>query len=198
MLLSSSHKLNLIRALWLTVVVAGFAAVILHEQAASVTVASPLFWPQHSTIGRKVGLPTLVMFAHPHCPCTRASINELSKLMSRCYGKVNAKVFFLRPSGAERGWEKTDNWYSASNIPGVEVVADDNGRERDVFGARTSGEVVLYDANSNMIFHGGITSGRGHEGDNAGLSAVQNYLLRKTCCATSTRTFGCSLADPQQ
>ena len=43
-------------------------------------------------------------------------------------------------------------------------------------GATTSGHVLLYDAGGVLRFAGGITDGRGHEGDNAGLDAALALL----------------------
>ena len=49
-----------------------------------------LRWPSGSRITRTAGRPILVMLAHPQCPCTRASVAELARIMAQTKGKVDA------------------------------------------------------------------------------------------------------------
>src|SRR3712207_4573180 len=116
------------------------------------------------------------MLAHPHCPCTRASINELARLMTQARGRVTAYVLFVKPEGFSDSWVQSDLWASAAAIPGVTPVLDDGGVEAARFRAATSGQTALYDAAGSLIFRGGITSARGHEGDNAGREAIVSLL----------------------
>ena len=62
-------------------------------------------------------------------------------------------------------------YYSAAEIPGVEVVSDEDDAQSAAFGAAVSGQTLLYDREGRLIFSGGITAARGHAGDNAGRSA---------------------------
>jgi hypothetical protein len=39
-----------------------------------------------------------MMFAHPQCECSRASLGELAIIMAQGRGQVNASVFFLSPA----------------------------------------------------------------------------------------------------
>jgi len=141
------------------------------------------------------------MFAHPRCPCTRASINELAVLMAQCEGKLNAHVAFFQPDDAKSDWSQTDLWFSASRIPDVEVFADEEGSEARRFGAATSGQVLLYDSDGELLFQGGITSARGHAGDNVGRSSIVRLLgktrrpIRERSSSTEAPVFGCPLFD---
>ncbi len=58
----------------------------------------------------------------------------------------------MKPSEFFDGWEKTDLWRTASALPNVTVVRDDDGREAERFGAATSGQTLLYDARGELIF----------------------------------------------
>lgn len=120
--------------------------------------------------------PTLIMLVHPQCPCSRASLTELSRLAALCPSKANISVLFLRPAGCPEAFADTDLRRQAEAIPGVLVATDDNGDAARRFGAATSGETLLYAPNGRLLFHGGLTGSRGHEGDNAGLSAVTAWL----------------------
>ena len=95
-------------------------------------------WPAGSLFLAPPGSFTLVMVIHPHCPCSRASIGELSILMAHSGGKLAAYVVFVEPPGFGERWTKTDLWSSAGSIPGVRRIID-RGGEAKLFGAATSG-----------------------------------------------------------
>ena len=100
---------------------------------------------------------------------------------------------FLRPSAFNAGWEKTDLWDRAAALPNVTVLRDDDGVEAQRFGVETSGQTLLYNARGEVIFSGGITGSRGHEGDNASAAALVTLLKHGAHEATRTSVFGCPL-----
>jgi hypothetical protein len=152
-------------------------------------------WPQASRIQRADDQATLVIVAHPKCPCTRATIGELNSLMAQCHGKVNAYVLFFKPRGTAEAWEKTDLWYSAAAIPGVRVLTDLGGLESHRFHASTSGQALLFSNSGRLLFSGGITAGRGHAGDNAGCDAIVSLVMTGRAERNKTPVFGCSIID---
>jgi hypothetical protein len=166
-----------------------------YENAAGAAGQAPAHWPANSRLEHAADRTTLVMLAHPHCPCTRASIGELALLMAKSQGRVTAYVLFLKPTGSADDWEMTDLWQSAASIPGVSVFADADGVEAKNFQAATSGQTVLYDAGGNLLFSGGITASRGHSGDNAGRSAIVSLLSGGESELTKTSVYGCPLFD---
>ncbi|MEY2520218.1 MAG: hypothetical protein QOF24_1977 [Verrucomicrobiota bacterium] len=151
-------------------------------------------WPSTSTIHRTAGRPTLVMLAHPRCPCTRASVGELAQIMAESQGKLSAYVLFMKPSGSGTEWDQTDLCRSAAEIPGVTVVSDADGIEARRFGAETSGHTFLFSADGRLLFSGGITASRGHAGGNAGESAVLAAINDASPKAARTMVFGCALS----
>jgi len=184
-------------ALWLGVSLFGLAFLWRYENTPAPPMAAPATWPAGSRISRAAGLATLVMFAHPRCPCTRASIGELAELLAQCQGRLRAIVLFYKPRGAPAAWARTDLWRSAAAIPGVEAGADDGGTEAARFGALSSGSVLLYDAAGKLAFRGGITGERGHMGDNEGREAIADILHGLTPRLTAMPVLGCSLANPK-
>jgi len=156
---------------------------------------APADWPADSRIARAPDRPTLVMLVHPHCPCSRASLAELDRIMTRVSGRLSAHVLFVLPSGVSEGWERGASWDSIARVPGVLVHVDDGGREAARFGAFTSGQTVLYDAHGQLRFSGGITPARGHEGDSAGADAVVAVVQGAAPAAPRTPVFGCSLVE---
>ncbi len=163
---------RLFLTIWAVAVCAGMGILTKHEKRPGDAATSPTEWPELSRILRATKNPNLVMFAHPHCPCTRASIGELAMIMSRSQSRLAAHVLFLKPAEFETDWAQSDLWTSAAAIPGVTVAIDENGAEARRFGATTSGHAVLYDTDGRLLFSGGITGSRGHSGDNQGRSIV--------------------------
>ena len=181
---------------WAGAVGAGLSATWRYENAPGAQLRSaPVAWPVDSTIPRTPGRASLVMIAHPHCPCSNASIGELALVMAHVQGVVDAYVLFYRPAGVRANWHETGLWSAAARIPGVKVRVDEDGREQRRFGVASSGHTLLYDSGGALQFSGGITPARGHSGDNAGRTAILASLLGGRPDRHSTFVFGCSLVD---
>lgn len=180
---------------WPLAVVPGFVVVERYAATPGRPADPPAVWPARVDVQRTSGLATIVMLAHPRCPCTHASIEELARLMAQVAGRAEAFVLFFDPTG-ER-WEHSELWQNAQAIPGVRAIADPGGFAADAFGAHTSGQVVVYDATGRLVFDGGVTRARGHEGDNIGRTSIQALLTGSTANATSA-VFGCDLREPER
>lgn len=156
--------------------------------------ANPLpHWPADSGIRPEPGRYVLVMFVHPHCPCSRASMGQLAKILTHTGDRVSTYIVFVKPAGATEGWEDADLWRSASAIPGAHLVLDDRGSEARRFEAATSGQTFLYNETGSLLFRGGITGARGHAGDNPGQASVIAMVNHKISETASTPVFGCPL-----
>ena len=180
-------------ALWLLAVGAGLAMITNYQNTSGAAGAVPGHWPAGTQIALDSKHDTLIMFAHPQCPCTRASMEELNRLLAQCPGQVAAHVLFLKPEIFSNDWMRTDLWRSASAIPGVTVHEDSDGAQARLFGAETSGDVLLYDTHGQLLFKGGITGSRGHAGDNAGENAIASLLAGQSVSLKQTPVYGCSL-----
>ena len=165
-----------ITATWLTILGYGFQTMVRYENTAGPSPSIAATWPTDSTLSRSnLADYNLVMFVHPRCPCSRASLTELAKLKDAC-PDLAVTILFLRPPGFQTDWEKQALWNQAAAIPGVRLVSDVDGREADNFRAVTSGQAALYDRLGKLCFAGGITVARGHEGDNFGRTAMENIV----------------------
>ncbi len=180
-------------SVWLVMVLIGMSLLLSYSQTAGIAGNPPTQWPSASQIPQTGGLPSLVMFLHPHCPCSSASIGELEKLMARCQGQLSAHVLFVKPAGMTEEWAHTSLWHTAAAIPGVSVRYDHDGVEALRFEALTSGLSLLYAPDGALLFHGGITLARGHAGDNVGRSAVEDLLKHELSPPAQTPVFGCVL-----
>lgn len=150
-------------------------------------------WPATSRLAPAADGPTLVLFAHPQCSCSPASLSELAEVLARAEARPRTYVVFLKPSSVADGWERTALWRQAERLQNVTVIRDDDGREAQQFGVATSGQTFLYDSRGVLQFSGGITSARGHTGDNAGRAALTSLLNRLETSHPRTNVFGCPL-----
>jgi hypothetical protein len=149
-------------------------------------------WPIQSRIVPAPDRWTLVMLIHPQCGCSRASIQELERIIELSGPSLQTYVLVYRPTGFPPGWEKTEVVQAAAGLRQARVVFDTDGREARLFGGFTSGQTFLYDRNGELRFSGGITSLRGHAGVNRGSMDVVN-IVRSRARQGTHPVFGCAI-----
>ena len=184
-----------IYTLWLCAVGTGLVMILDYENASGSAGTAPAHWLSGTQIPIDHNRDTLIMFAHPRCPCTRASLEELNHLLARSNGRIAAYVFFFSPPGYPADWTRTDLWWSAAAIPGVTVQEDVDDALARKFGAETSGYILLYNPHGQLLFRGGITGSRGHAGDNVGEDAIISLATGQTTSVTQTPVYGCPLMN---
>src|SRR5712692_5114154 len=162
--------------LWVPAVGFGVQALLRYSNTPGRLAAPPLDWPHGAGVRPEPGRATLMVFAHPQCPCSRATIGELALIMAQHREKLAAYVVFYSPRSKGNDWARSGLWRDAASIPGVKPIEDLDGREALRFGASTSGQTLLYDVSGRLLFSGGITSARGHAGANDGRDAVVALL----------------------
>ncbi|HYF15992.1 MAG TPA: hypothetical protein VD971_13060 [Phycisphaerales bacterium] len=180
-------------AVWAVALGIGLVAMARYEVTPGAPAAAPVSWPPGTALTRGGDRPVVVMFVHPRCPCTRASIARFGEVMAGADGSVDAYVACYVPSNADKAWEESETWRTAASIPGVRVVRDSDGREARRFGASTSGQVFVFDAAGALLFEGGITAGRGQAGDNAWSAAVAALVRGREAGVSTAPVFGCAL-----
>jgi hypothetical protein len=188
-------RILLLLAAWAICAAIGTGSMIHYELTPGERRCAPSHWPAGSQIQTDPARPTLLLFLHPQCGCSRATLAETQRLIADCDGQLALRVVFPRPLGASDDWEQTDVYRAALQIPAVRVHRDLNGAEARRFGAMTSGECLLYASDGQLLFHGGMTASRGHEGDNAGRSALRSLIKTGSADCRETPVFGCSLVD---
>ena len=181
--------------LWLVLACAAAASLLVYGNTPGRAGAAPARWPALAGLALVDAHPTLVMLAHPRCPCTRASLRELERLVAETNGGLRGYVLFTRPDGAPEGWERTDLWRTAEAIPGLCTAVDPDGAIARRLGAHTSGQVLVYDRTGELVFQGGLTAARGHEGASRGRDAIRRLVETGTPTEPETAVFGCPLAS---
>lgn len=188
--------LFIVITLWLSAAVAGAVALTRYKSTpASSTAPSPgEALPSTSTIHLAADRPTLVVTVHPHCPCTKATFTELEKFLTRQHGKVAALLLFVQPEGEDASFIQGALWDRAGQWPGVQRSVDIDGTESKRLGATASGTALLYAADGTLLFRGGLTVARGHEGDSPGAERMTALLAGQPALSTAP-VFGCGLEN---
>lgn len=188
----------LFAGVWLVAAALGQRVMMNYDYTAGAPGTPPEKWPVATSVPRTPGLSSIIVIAHPHCPCSRATVEELARLMALLQNRATATVLFVRPAGFSEDWERTDLWRDAARIPGVRVLSDLGGVEASRFGAESSGQTMLYDAAGNLRFTGGITASRGHAGDSPGRDAILSVVNTGNSVTSHTSVYGCALHNPER
>lgn len=183
---------------WVSMMGGAFFFLVRHEQTpgvATTSIATNL--PSELSLSLATDQTLLLMFVHPQCPCSRASLGELEELMSKARGAAEVCLVFYKPAGEPDDWAKTGLYNEAQRL-GWQTRIDPGGVVAEHFGATTSGHVLIYDAKGRLSYSGGITASRGHWGDSES-EATALRILQNELPGMSTRpVYGCPLQSPNQ
>lgn len=207
MKLATQNQTNLLPViLWILPVLLGFAILLDYHSRSGPQDNPPLSWPSTSLLQPEPGKATLLLFFHPRCPCSNATISELARLLPRLQD-TKAVALLVMPPGTAPQFAETALAERCRRIPNLSVRLDMDGAEARIFKIATSGEALLYDQTGSLRFCGGITPGRGHEGDSIGkdrIEAITRNIASKQVQALANSytgkakpfycgVFGCSL-----
>ena len=116
---------------WAIAVALGFGMLARYKNGTGAQGTAPARWPDVTRIARGEKL-SLVVFAHPYCPCTRASLSQLREILSSAGDGIRATVVFLEPDGDAEAVRGSRLWSSAASIPGVQLLLDETGGQDDL------------------------------------------------------------------
>ena len=182
---------------WIAAAVAGWYGISAYgfkgDPQATTDIVSQ--WPAESSIAQMTGRPTLMLFLHPKCPCSRATVAELERLpvLVPVDALPNVCVVAAAPRSSGDRWWSNQFLERVERLPNARLVRDAGGVETALFGARISGTVLLFDANGNRLYAGGVTMSRGHAGDNVGLQAVTDLLVNHDANVSPIPPLGCDM-----
>jgi hypothetical protein len=165
-----------------------------YQNKPGITQVTSSLWPNSARVTLAKNKPTMLLFMHPYCPCSRATLDNLSRLLLRIHNKVQIYILFFSSSKFPQKWVHSATWNEAAQLPGVHLLVDRDGRIAKQFHATISGQVLLYGTNGHKLFDGGITPGRGHSGDSRGSSMLESLILKQTQpIYSSVAVFGCPI-----
>jgi hypothetical protein len=131
--------------------------------------------------------PLLIVVLHSQCPCSLATVENLIDLPGSVLAHLKIHLVFTGPDPRNSPVD--------SRARVLENVEREYSDEADVlarFGAQTSGQAYLYNRRGDLVFTGGLTDSRGHEGESSGVSAIQRTVAGQPC-APGAPVFGCAL-----
>lgn len=181
---------------WIACVAIGFYQLWAYSYKGAPQSLATEFWPPDSSLEAPSQRCVLLMFLHPECPCSLSTLSELDRLRALLDRDVDIRLLFVRPALCPEGWERGRLWNLATDMRGVSVAVDADGREARRFRARVSGETLLFDANGRLMFSGGLTDSRGHEGTSLGAEAVLERVAGRASSVYRAPVLGCGLLDP--
>jgi hypothetical protein len=180
---------------WFAVIGIGFFQLMQYENTPARMLPSQTHWPSNSRLVMDQSKLTLLMFLHPECPCSRASLLELATAVRPFNDKVKVYLVFYQPSIFPDSWhEESGLWKSAHQlIPSASLFVDRDGKEAERFHSAVSGQTLLFDTHHQLLFNGGVTSGRGQEGDSKGKAALTQLLANQSHAFSVSQVFGCPI-----
>ena len=148
-----------------------------YAATAGAPAVAPMNWPGGSTLPFHPGRFNLLVFLHPQCPCSHATVAELARLVAQAGPRMETRVMVLEYGTQSVPSTAGPLYRQAAAIPGVVLRVDQGGALARRFQAACSGQTLLYDPTGRLVFSGGITFARGHEGDNDGEAAVLRLVV---------------------
>lgn len=190
---SGQSLLPVIVSIWAASIGCALFALLAYHNMPGERSDHTVVWPSNNAIKLDTQRANLLVFIHPQCPCSVATLNELTRIQSVCSNRISTQVVFYSPPDMQ--WEDTSRVRQALAIPNVQITNDATGDLSRRFGALTSGHALLYSSEGRRIFSGGITPARGHEGENLGRNAIVQYVLDGITSCKETNVFGCPIID---
>lgn len=180
---------------WIGVALFGWTELYRHtyEPSQNVLPTDDVVLQLDSDVELSKGRFQIVVFAHPLCPCTHAALDMLNESLTRLPQDTAIRVVFVIKGlpGSAAADSKTVRF--AKQLPGVEVQFDETGVAAAKYGARVSGEVFAFDKTGTCVFHGGLTSGRGHRGESTGQRELECRAAGNANNRYDGPVFGCRL-----
>jgi len=185
--------LPIVLLLWLAAACGGLGAIARYNHRAGPGAVTQPQWPSHSTLTFDHTRFNLVLALHPQCSCSKATLSELERILSRSGERLTVYALVVLPENAPASWRESDIVAQLNALPNTQILFDQNGAESLRFGASTSGHALLFSPEGTRLFHGGITESRGHIGENAGEQNVLDLIQRKPALCEETPVYGCKL-----
>ncbi len=153
-------------------------------------------WPKESTLSMSQNKYTLITAIHPKCACSFATINELNRLLVTLHSDLSLLFLIYTPTGEEE-WKESPLVKKLQALPSSQLVIDLDGKEAAKFELSVSGECQLFSPEGSLLFSGGITASRAHEGDALGQTMIKTAIVKATTEVNTTPAFGCPIKNEE-
>ena len=177
---------------WLICIGGGYTYLLRYSFTAGLSIPAPERFSSPGVAQASSTRARLLIALHPRCPCSRATLHELAKIMSRATNACDVTALIFTPKGDSEDWLKGGLVNECRRLQ-CRIQADPGGEIAASLGCLTSGAVVLYDGAGKLRYQGGITGSRGHEGDNDGERTVLEILRGQHGSFSALPVFGCPI-----
>jgi hypothetical protein len=192
--INRTRLIVVIGLIWVALLFVGFRVMMQEAYQAVPPAALVASFPAHSPIALDPRQPTLLLFVHPQCPCTKATFDELDQLRVQTNNGLAVTLVFTVPPNTPPKWEKGDLLTLAEKMAGIRIILDEGGALAHAFHVIGSGHVLVYAPSGRLLFSGGITPSRGHEGDSPGRDAIVQLIKGNPAPQVIQKpVFGCAL-----
>jgi hypothetical protein len=121
----------------------------------------------------------------------------LASIAASYRDRFAAHAILYRPDSPSKDWDRAEAAATdMAPLPGLRRWSDQGGWLGRQFGVETSGHVLLFDLDGELLFEGGITPSRGHRGENPGLEALVAHIERREIVPGPSPIFGCPILEP--
>ena len=133
---------------------------------------------------------TCVVIAHPHCPCTAASLKAIRSLAAGHKDEISVRTVLVSD---QRDLE-SPNYRLAIAIPGgtAEWLTITHALER--YDAHTSGQVFIFSSSGKLAYSGGVTPARGIDQPRFAAQLFER-IKASDGALESYPVFGCPLGE---
>jgi len=149
--------------------------------------------PRHLADDRQI----LLLFYHPHCQCTVATVTELINLLAVQPHPLPITAYAFLPSNQSATWIETETTDRLRRLPGAEIHLDRDGQQARSSGVSTSGHLLLITPQGQVVFSGGLTRARGLIGPATPQAHLAALIGQDTAEPSHWPTFGCPLFSNQ-
>lgn len=181
---------------WLLVTVGAFVTLVDFGFRPGSAAAATKRWPERAPVPRDLSRPTLVVFLHPACTHSQATLDQLVDLLRVTRGEVAVHLLFRLDPIHEPDPELTPLRQRALGLTGTAVGDDTAGQAARLFGATHSGQVLLYGVGGELLFSGGISAVADGNTPHPGRAALQALLTGNPTSENSALVHGCPLEGP--
>ncbi len=182
---------------WTTFLACAMISLVIYPSQPGRAANAPWIFPETVTVFPRIPKPVLVVFLHPHCPCSGSTLEKIQSIMERSSSEIDCRVYVVIPPEAPEGWEDGHINNRLRDLKNATVEIDRNGSIASQFSASTSGQVLLYRDDGVLAFSGGITSNQSHAGRCLGLLALDERLQTKDLPFAQSPVFGCPLFNSE-
>src|SRR3954470_1075599 len=115
----------LVLLVWLGLIAAGYAWLLRYGFAPGRIASAPKIVPPSVAPSNYAGHAQIFLALHPRCPCSRATVKELAKILSRIPETINTTVLLYKPANEGESWLQSSLLDECVNC---RVLSDPDGR----------------------------------------------------------------------